>query len=61
MKKPTFIPYRAKDGWRWRLLARNGRIIAESGEAYTRKRDALRALDTVYLAIFDAYMQDVEQ
>lgn len=53
-KKPTFEAYRAKDGWRWRLLARNNRIIADSGEAYTRKRDVLRAIDTVLLAIFDA-------
>lgn len=29
--------YRAKDGWRWRLWAKNGRIIAESGEAYRSK------------------------
>lgn len=29
--------YKAKDGWRWRLTASNGRIIAESGEAYVRR------------------------
>lgn len=29
--------YEAKDGWRWRLWARNGRVIAESGEAYKRR------------------------
>ena len=28
-------------GWRWRLRAKNGRIVAESGEAYSSKR-ALR-------------------
>ena len=33
--------YKAKDGWRWRRQARNGDIIAESGEAYTHKTDAL--------------------
>ena len=26
--------YKARDGWRWRAVARNGRIVAESGEAY---------------------------
>lgn len=57
MNKPTFKPYRAKDGWRWRLVARNGRIIADSGEAYTRKRDALRAIDTVLIAIFDGHIE----
>lgn len=35
--------YRARDGWRWRARMKNGRIVAESGEAYTRKRDAFRA------------------
>ena len=55
MKKPTFKVYRTVlGGWRWRLLAKNHRIIAESGEAYTRKRDVMRAIDAVLLAIFDA-------
>lgn len=26
-----------KKEWRWRLIATNGRIIADSGEGYTRK------------------------
>lgn len=29
--------YEAKDGFRWRLRARNGRIVAESGEAYSTR------------------------
>ena len=28
-------------GWRWRLRAANGEIIS-TGEAYTRRRDAVR-------------------
>lgn len=28
--------WRSRDGWRWHLKASNGRIIAESGEAYKR-------------------------
>jgi Domain of unknown function (DUF1508) len=35
--------YPAGDGWRWRKWAANGRIVAESGEAYTRKSDATEA------------------
>ena len=27
--------------WRWQLVARNGRIYADSGEAYTTKRKCL--------------------
>lgn len=47
MKRPRFVVYESKDGWRWRLLAANNRIIADSGEAYTRKRDAERAASRV--------------
>jgi uncharacterized protein YegP (UPF0339 family) len=32
--------------WRWRLVAANGRIVADSGEGYSRRRDALRAVRT---------------
>jgi len=44
MRQPRFQTYEARDGWRWRLLAANGRTIADSGEAYTRKPDAGRAV-----------------
>lgn len=44
MKRPRFTVYEARDGYRWRLLAANNRLIAESGEAYTRERDAWRAV-----------------
>ena len=36
--------YEAKDGWRWRAKARNGRIISDGGEGYTRKAGAVRAV-----------------
>lgn len=39
-----FTLYRAKDGWRWRLKSRNGRIVAESGESYRRRGDALKMM-----------------
>lgn len=35
--------------WRWRLTAVNGRIIADSGEAYVNRVDALRGIDLVKL------------
>ena len=44
--KPRFQVYKAADGWRWRLLAGNNKVIA-SGEAHTRERDAWRAIRTV--------------
>lgn len=29
--------------WRWRLKAKNGRIVADSGEGYKTRRGAVRA------------------
>ncbi len=46
MRRARVHIYQAKDGWRWRLVAANGRILC-SGEAHTRKRDAERAAQTV--------------
>lgn len=46
MKTARFEVYKAKDGFRFRLIAANGRIIA-TGEAHTRERDAWRAARTV--------------
>lgn len=34
--------YRAEDGWRWRIVARNGRIVADSAESYRRRVDCVR-------------------
>jgi uncharacterized protein YegP (UPF0339 family) len=50
MKRAKFDVYQAKDGWRWRLVATNGRIIADSGEAYVSKRGAERAVTTTIRA-----------
>jgi uncharacterized protein YegP (UPF0339 family) len=50
MRTARFQVYKAKDGWRWRLLAANNRQIAQ-GEAYTRKADALRAIEGVRKAV----------
>ena len=39
-RRPILIVYFADDGWRWRLVASNGKITADSGEAYIRRFDA---------------------
>lgn len=40
-----FEIYRDPTGdWRWRLRARNGRIVADSAEAYASKRNVQRAV-----------------
>jgi uncharacterized protein YegP (UPF0339 family) len=48
MTGPRFQAYRdRRGGWRWRLVARNGKIVADSGEAYASMRNVRRALDSV--------------
>lgn len=60
MRRPSFKVYLAEDGWRWRLLAANNRIIADSGEAYSRERDADRAVKTAKFAIARADLAKVK-
>lgn len=44
----TFHLFRdAKGEWRWHLRARNGKIIADSGEGYKRKRSAEHAIGLI--------------
>jgi uncharacterized protein YegP (UPF0339 family) len=33
--------------WRWRLVHRNGNVLADSGEGYSRRRDARRAVNRI--------------
>ncbi len=35
--------FQGLDGWRWRLRARNGKLIATSGEAFDSRGNARRA------------------
>lgn len=52
MKTPVFEVYQdRKKQWRWRLLAKNGKIVADSSESYTRMSDAVRAAATVKKAV----------
>jgi len=49
-----FEVYRdAAEEWRWRLVHRNGNILADSGEGYTRRNDARRAADRLRERIDD--------
>ncbi|MGE0363021.1 MAG: hypothetical protein AB7R67_20070 [Vicinamibacterales bacterium] len=49
-KRPVrILIYESRDGFRWR--ARRGRIVADSGEAYTRRRDATRAATAFVAAV----------
>lgn len=42
-------PYKDKRGeWRWRMTARNGKIVADSGEGYRRRRNCLRMIERLF-------------
>ncbi|MFC3957488.1 HVO_2922 family protein [Halovivax cerinus] len=54
----TFEVFRDRaDEWRWRLVARNGRIIADSGEGYTSKQGAERGIESVKRSAADATVE----
>lgn len=36
--------------WRWRLVAANNRVMADSAEGYTRQLDVARAVETITVA-----------
>lgn len=43
-----FEVYPDKSGqWRWRLKARNGRIVADGAEGYTRRADCYKAVERI--------------
>jgi uncharacterized protein YegP (UPF0339 family) len=44
----VYYVYKGRDSqWRWRLVAGNGRIIADSSEGYWNKTDCLAAIELV--------------
>jgi len=42
-----FSIYRDGDKWRWKLISRNGRVLAESKESYNTKWGAWKSIKTV--------------
>lgn len=56
--KPTFQVYEDSAGeWRWRLVASNGNIIADSGEGYQSKQGVKRGIESVKRAVPQATLQ----
>jgi uncharacterized protein YegP (UPF0339 family) len=44
----TYVYYKdAKGEWRWRLVAANGRILADSGEGYKSEKECKDDIDRV--------------
>ena len=57
MKQPKLEIYKSKGGYRWRLVSINGRIVAESGEALTKKPTPVymeKIVNGLVVAIFNA-------
>lgn len=49
----------AASEFRWRLVAPNGRTIADSGEGYDSRSGAKRAAENVRARIGQAVMEDI--
>ena len=47
-------------GWRWRLKSANGEVVA-TGESYTRRADAYRAVFTLAHPDTDPTIKDVDE
>jgi len=54
-----FEIYEAKDGWRFRLKAGNGEVVA-TGEAYSSRSAAVKGTEAVRRAAADAVLVDAE-
>ena len=46
--------------WRWKLYAANSKIIADSGEGYKRRDDALHGMRLVASTATDCQVNDKE-
>lgn len=58
----TFELYEDQAGeWRWRLVAANGNIVADSGEGYASKQGAKRGIRSVKEGAPEASVRDLEQ
>lgn len=58
---PTFEVYLDSAGeWRWRLVATNGNIIADSGEGYESKQGVERGIESVKQSAPEAQVQVLE-
>lgn len=48
MKYPRFVIYEDQAGeWRWRLVAGNGRVVADGSESYVSRSNVVRAVRRV--------------
>ncbi len=56
-----FEMYESSNGeWRWRLVAPNGRTIADSGEGYSSKQACQDGIESVKRYAAEASIEEVE-
>jgi uncharacterized protein YegP (UPF0339 family) len=55
-----FEVYQSKNGYRWRLKAGNGEVVA-TGEEYTTKDGAMKGCESVARAAKDAEIVETEK
>lgn len=60
MKRARFKVYRSNDGWRWRLIAANGKIVC-TGEAHSTKGKAERAMLAMPAIATAAKIRNIEE
>lgn len=61
-RRQTFEVYQDSAGqWRWRLVAPNGNIVADSGEGYSSKQGAKRGIESVREGAPDADLEVLEE
>lgn len=41
MRRDLVVIYPAADGFRWRYVAQNGHVLADSGQGYSRRIDCV--------------------
>lgn len=47
MKNDVVVIYPAADGYRWRYVAQNGQVLADGGQGYSRRGDAVAGAQRV--------------
>jgi hypothetical protein len=61
-RRQTFEVYVDAAGqWRWRLVAPNGNIVADSGEGYSSKQGAKRGIESVKEGAPNAEIEVLEE
>lgn len=55
-----YVVFQDRSGaWRWRLVARNGRIVADGAEGYASRRNVLRAIAALAGVVEEAHRVEI--